>query len=127
MTIPQKILIVGDTPMVVETLKDHFITLGFSAISEVSSGKEALETLAWREFDLICSELSMKDLSGLDLLRLIRSSDRWKRIPFIMITPEFEREGVIAAIESGATDYLALPFTEEMIRSKLNRLWRQSI
>jgi len=69
--------------------------------------------------DLIISDWNMVPVTGLDLLKKVRSDAKLKHIPFIMVTAESKTENVIAAKQAGVSNYIVKPFNAETLRAKI--------
>ena len=54
-----------------------------------------------------------------DFLKLLRSSEKYKATPFIMVTAEGKRENVIAAVQAGVSNYIVKPFNAATLKEKL--------
>jgi len=65
--------------------------------------------------DLVLLDISLPSLSGLEVLRVIRSTVAWQRIPVIMLTTNSRTESMVEAINLGATEYLTKPFSPERL------------
>jgi CheY-like chemotaxis protein len=63
--------------------------------------------------DLVLLDISLPSLSGLEVLRAIRSTPEWRRIPVIMLTANGRPESIAEATTLGATEYLKKPFSPE--------------
>lgn len=63
--------------------------------------------------DLVLLDISLPSLSGLELLRIIRTTPEWQWIPVIMLTSDTRMETKDEATNLGATEYLKKPFTQE--------------
>ncbi len=63
--------------------------------------------------DLVLLDISLPSLSGLEVLRAIRSTPEWQRIPVIMLTANGRPESIAEATSLGATEYLKKPFSPE--------------
>jgi two-component system chemotaxis response regulator CheY len=61
----------------------------------------------------------MPKISGIEVLEIVRSEERTKQIPVIMVTAEAEQTLIIAAIEAGVTNYIVKPFSENTICKKV--------
>lgn len=123
-----KILIVDDMPTIVDLLKIQLKALGFRFIYEANDGDQAIQFLnrhfaARGEIDLIISDWNMPNVSGLEFLKLVRSTPEWKKIPFILLTSEGEREQVTEAVLAGVTSYILKPFTTKILEDKLKAAW----
>ena len=73
------------------------------------SGYEALDVLARREVELVLLDSMMPGLSGIDLLRQLRTRFSAARLPIIMVTALGESERVVEALNLGANDYISKP------------------
>jgi two-component system chemotaxis response regulator CheY len=93
--------------------------LEFQNIDEASDGTQALQLLMQKSYGLIISDWNMEPMTGLQLLREVRRSDKLKHIPFIMVTAESKTENVIAAKEAGVSNYIVKPFNAETLKMKL--------
>jgi two-component system chemotaxis response regulator CheY len=61
----------------------------------------------------------MQPVTGLDLVKSIRSDDRIKHLPFVMVTAEAKVENVMAARQAGVNNYIIKPFTLAVLKQKL--------
>lgn len=103
----EKILIVDDEPDMLSALKLFFSKKGY-IVTTARCGEEAWEFIEETMFDLIISDMAMEDLSGIELLKLVRSVD--STIPFIIITGVGTIETAVEAIQIGAFHYITKPF-----------------
>ena len=74
-------------------------------------------------FDLVVTDCSMSDMSGLDLLKLIRADSDLKHIPVLMVTSEDLQGNIITAIKAGLNDYIVRPFEEYTFKQKLEKIF----
>ncbi len=63
--------------------------------------------------DVVLLDISLSSLSGLEVLRVIRSTPEWQRIPVIMLTADGRPESIAEATTLGATEYLKKPFSPD--------------
>ena len=108
------ILSVDDSRIIRRIMKGAIEALGYD-ILEAGDGCEGLEQLKTHpnEVDLILLDVNMPNLDGLETLKAIKANPATAGIPVMMVTSEGEREQLIQAIQSGATQYLTKPFTED--------------
>jgi two-component system chemotaxis response regulator CheY len=108
------ILSVDDSRIIRRIMKGAIEALGYE-ILEAGDGLEGLNQLKTHpnEVDLILLDVNMPNLDGLATLKAIKSDPATADIPVMMVTSEGEREQLIQAIQSGATQYLTKPFTED--------------
>lgn len=104
------VLVVDDIATMRDILVRQLKSLGYTQVFTAASGTEALRLLEHRPVQLILSDWSMPGMSGLDLLQEVRKQERLRRIPFIMVTAELQRERVAQAIQAGVHDFLLKPF-----------------
>ncbi|MDA0998452.1 MAG: response regulator [Proteobacteria bacterium] len=114
-----KVLIVDDYKTMLRILRNLLRQLNFGNVEEASDGGEALQKLRQDRFGLVISDWNMEPMTGIQLLRAVRSDDSLKHLPFVMITAESKSENVIAAKEAGVSNYIVKPFNAETLRTKL--------
>ena len=91
-------------------------------VTHASSGLEAIERLSLQRFDALVLDLNMPDIGGLEVVEFVRSQDKLKELPIVIVTTRSDdgsRERVLAA---GASKYLTKPFTPESILSEVRAL-----
>jgi two-component system chemotaxis response regulator CheY len=115
------VLIVDDYKTMRAIVRSLLTQIGFSVpnLTEADNGETALNKLHEMNFGLIISDWNMVPMSGLDLLRKVRSEASLKAIPFIMVTAESKPENVAAAKAAGVSNYIVKPFTAETLSKKL--------
>lgn len=114
-----QILVVDDYNTMLRILKNLLKQLGFNNVDTAMDGGEALQKLNASKFDFVISDWNMEPMTGIQLLREVRSDDKLKHLPFIMITAESKSENVIAAKEAGVSNYIVKPFNAETLKAKL--------
>ena len=97
-------------------------------LNEAENGVRALEVLKDQQeknkpIQLILSDWEMPVLTGLDFLKKVRSDERYKSVPFIMVTAVNKPEQVIEAVKSGVTAYIVKPVLPEALQAKLKQAW----
>jgi two-component system chemotaxis response regulator CheY len=123
MDLSMKILIVDDFATMRRIMKNILKQIGFSNIIEADDGTTAMEELKKTSVDLIISDWNMPKMTGLDLLKKVRSTDGLKDVPFLMVTAEAQKQNVIDAVQAGVTNYVVKPFTAEAISEKLEKIF----
>ena len=118
-----KILVVDDFSATRTLVINHLSKLGYSNIVEAENGVSALAMLKSALFDLVVTDCNMSDMSGLDLLKLIRSDSNLKHIPVLMVTSEDLQGNIITAIKAGLNDYIVRPFEEYTFKQKLEKIF----
>lgn len=113
------VLVVDDYATMRRIVRSQLEEIGFRDIQDAEDGKDALSKLRMKEFSLIISDWNMEPMTGLEFLKHVRSDDRYKKIPFIMVTAESKPENVAAARKAGVTNYIVKPFTAETLKKKI--------
>jgi len=115
-----KLLIVDDSTVIRKVIKAAADVLQMET-EEAQDGIEALEKLSvsYKEIDLVLLDWHMPEMSGYDVLVTIKSSDKYKDIPVMMVTTEGQKSNIIAAIRAGADNYLVKPFTIDELEYKI--------
>lgn len=128
MPLPAKeigILIVDDFPTMRKILKMSLLQLGFTNLFEAEDGEEALKVLrGGSSVHLVISDWHMPNMSGLDLLREVRSDAKLDHLPFLMITSEADRDHMVEAAHFGVSNYIMKPFNAPSLREKIEVLFR---
>jgi len=118
-----KILIVDDFSTMRKIIRNILTQLGFKNILEADDGTTALEILKKEKVDLIISDWNMPKMSGLELLKAVRSDENLKDIPFIMVSAEAQKENILEAIKYKVNQYIVKPFTPETLKEKLEKVF----
>ena len=84
---------------------------------QADNGESALAVTRREHFDLIICDWMMPTLSGLDVLKGIRSMNT--RVPFLMLTAKASTDAIVAAKKAGVTSYIVKPFTRIDLRTKI--------
>ena len=116
------ILVVDDFSTMRRIIKGALKKAGFSNIIEAEDGKIALKELQKQKIGLIFSDWNMPNMNGLELLKAVRSDEKLKDIPFILVTAEGQKDNVMEAIKSGVSNYIVKPFTTETLKEKIEKV-----
>ncbi|MGB5085380.1 MAG: adenylate/guanylate cyclase domain-containing protein [Methylocystis silviterrae] len=115
---PSRILVVDDNASNRELLKRRLERQGHS-VALAENGSCSLEMLRQAPFDLILLDLLMPDISGFDVLSILKSDPDLRDIPVIVISALNEIDSIVRCIEAGADDYLAKPFDPVLLRARI--------
>ena len=113
------ILIVDDYKTMLRIIRNLLKQLDFHNVDEALDGGAALEKLREKKYDLVISDWNMEPMTGIQLLKEIRSDKALRKMPFIMITAESKTENVVIAKEAGVSNYIVKPFNAATLKSKL--------
>jgi two-component system chemotaxis response regulator CheY len=104
-------------------IKNILRQLGYINILEADDGTSAMEVLRSEKVDFIISDWNMPQMSGIELLKAVRTSEEWKDMPFLMVTAEGQKENVIEALKNRVNNYIVKPFTPETLTEKNNEVF----
>jgi two-component system chemotaxis response regulator CheY len=124
------ILVVDDSINIRQIICENLKRLGFLKIEAASNANEAFTKLVHHSkgatpFNLILSDLNMPGPSGLDFLKQVREIDKFKDLPFLLITTESEKQAVIQAAMAGVSGYVVKPFNLETLTKRLQESWKK--
>jgi adenylate cyclase len=112
------LLVVDDNPTNRDLLTRQLARYGY-IVAAASDGKEALELLAGRDFDLVLLDVIMPGMDGVETLRRIKDDERLREIPVLMLSSLDEVEGAIRCIEAGAEEYITKPVQPTLLEARI--------
>lgn len=118
-----RFLIVDDMSTMRKIIRTILAQLGYTNVDEAENGKEALAKLRTGNYQFVLMDWNMPEMDGLETLKAIRADEKLKDIPVIMVTAEAKKENVLTAIQAGANNYIVKPFTPEVLKEKIEKVW----
>src|SRR4030067_383398 len=115
------ILIVEDSRTQARQLADVLIPLGHR-ISIAGNGKEALVLLKERKPAIVVADIVMPEMDGYELCKVIKSDNKFKDIPVLLLTQLSDPKEIIKGLESGADDFIVKPYSQELLLTRLQTL-----
>ena len=119
------ILIVDDYNTMVRIIRNLLRQLGFENVDEAADGATALAKMQIKKYGLVISDWNMEPMTGLQLLKEVRSDIKLKSVPFIMVTAESKTENVVAAKQAGVNNYIVKPFNAQTLKSKIDAVFNE--
>lgn len=117
------ILIVDDSHSIRESIGFILSNYGFDVI-KADDGKNACTFLDGRKLDLILTDLHMPNMNGIELIRYVRKTKDYLRIPILLLTTETLKEKKLEAKKAGATGWLNKPFEKQKLINVINKVLR---
>ena len=115
---PLKIIVIEDDPMVLELHKQFVLKMPeYTLVGCAANGEEGLTLIAEAQPELAIVDIYMPGVTGLQLLRQIRSSGLSTDV--ILVTAAHDTESIQQGIQYGAVDYVIKPFTYRRLRKSL--------
>jgi DNA-binding response OmpR family regulator len=119
-----KVLIVEDELDIGRLLYMQVENMGYQA-EHVSSGEEALALLNRNHYDMMLLDWMLPGLSGIEIAQLVRKMDSMKDLAILMLTAKAEPDNIVEGLEAGADDYIAKPFSTDILKARMASLLRR--
>lgn len=116
-----RVLVVDDFATMRKIVKNVLKQISIENVVEAENGKHALNVLKNEEVDLIISDWMMPEMTGIEFLKVCKDDEVKKKIPFIMVTAEGQKDSVMEAIKSGVDNYIVKPFTPEKLKDAIDK------
>lgn len=117
-----RLLIVDDNVCMREILREVMHDLNILQIDEASDGRAALALFEINAYDLVLSDWNMPYLTGLELLRAIRSSPVRGETAVLLLSSEMTAKRSVEALESGVNGVMEKPFRVAKLCEKVQRI-----
>jgi response regulator RpfG family c-di-GMP phosphodiesterase len=116
-----RILCVDDERLNRAIVNDMLDSARFQVL-EAENGEEALKLLEDHTIDIILLDINMPGIDGFEVCRRIKTNNKLRHIPVIMVTALTDTEDRIRGIEAGAEDYINKPFEEAEVLARIKML-----
>ena len=118
----KRILIVDDEPQITRVLRRSLMTHGYD-VHVAADGEAALQTFGDWMPDLVVTDLSMPNMSGLELCRRLRAISQ---LPIIVLSVRGEERTKVEALDAGADDYVTKPFGMDELLARIRASLRRA-
>lgn len=118
------ILVVEDEPAIQELVSFTCANSGFS-VRRAESASAAHDAIRDELPDLVILDWMLPDRAGIDLLRDLRTDERTKSLPIILLTAKSAEGDKVAGLDAGADDYVVKPFSPRELVSRLRAVFRR--
>ena len=116
-------MVIDDSRAMRAILRSALVKEGFEVIAEVANGKQALEALrASDKLDLVLVDWNMPEMSGIEIIGIVRAERSFSLTKLMMVTTETEPSHIRRALDAGADEYIMKPFTRDALQTKLTLL-----
>lgn len=115
-------LIVEDSPTMRQLLVFALSRVRGLSVAEADDGLDALKKLSQMAFDIIITDINMPIMDGLKLVKRVRSDERYKDIPIVIITTEGGEEDRKRALALGASAYITKPIRAPQVIQTVRQL-----
>ncbi len=121
----RSILVVDDSAVTRAAIRRIIGMVGLEDVEvlEADSGRAALKEMKNHQVDLVLSDLNMPEMTGIEMVRQMRSSAEDKLTPVVVISTNPDAIQADELLAEGIAAYLHKPFTPEDIRDVLMNVW----
>jgi len=117
-----RVLIVDDSMIMRRVVMDALRSFSDADVVESGSAEEALDVMRSVDgpsIDLVLMDWYLPGMSGLEALRLMQGDPALAKVPVVMVTSERAKANVIAALRTGAKNYIVKPFQKQLFKKKV--------
>jgi two-component system chemotaxis response regulator CheY len=118
-----KFLVVDDSLTMRRIVINSLRNLSYDNFVEAGDGKEALDKLlADQTINFVITDWNMPNVSGLELVKSIRSNDSLSKLSILMVTTRGVKEDIIEALNAKVNNYIVKPFTPQILKEKIDQI-----
>lgn len=119
-----RVLVIDDQSTIRGLMKGALKEIGFvqANIDDANDGKPGIQKLREMRYDLIISDWNMPEISGLDLLKIVKAVPGLAKTLFVMVTSQGDQKSVMEAINHGINGYVIKPFTTAHVEKTLKKI-----
>ncbi|HVW01343.1 MAG TPA: HD domain-containing phosphohydrolase [Planctomycetaceae bacterium] len=104
-----RIMIVDDESINIKVVRKYLQGAGYENFVVTTDSLQAMELIARERPDVVLLDIMMPQLSGMDILKIIRADERFEHLPVLILTAACDMQTKLQALDLGATDFLAKP------------------
>ena len=119
-----RFLVVDDFSTMRRVVRGLLEEIGFANVVEADDGVTALARLKSQPFDFVVCDIGMPIMSGIELLKAIRTDATLRHLPVLMVTAEARKDDIVLAVQHGAAGYLVKPFTRAALEERIRKALR---
>jgi len=120
---PPSILVIDDEPSNFEVIEALLFNRNY-ILHYNSNANEAIESLDLLQPDVILLDVMMPEVNGIQLCQQIKQSEKWRKIPIIIVTALSRKEDLVQCFNAGADDFISKPINGLELRARVNSMLR---
>ncbi|MCB1142042.1 MAG: response regulator [Leptospiraceae bacterium] len=117
----KKILIIDDSAVFRKVLHLQLKNAGYE-VKEAIDGLDGFNKVTGEEFNLVICDVNMPNLDGLSFVQKVRSDEKARFVPIIMLTTESQEDKKRKGLEAGAKAWLVKPFSPDQLLNAISKL-----
>ncbi len=114
----KKILVIDDTELTVNLIKEILTDAGYEVII-ANNGKKGLQSVREEKPDLVILDVVMPELDGFEVCKILREDESNNLMPILMLTSQDNEDDKLAGLELGVDDYIVKPFNHRELSSRV--------
>lgn len=119
--------LVVDSKMIAAVVKNIIVNrLGAVKVYTATTGSEAMQIVQQQSIDVIIADWQSPEVDGPGLLREIRSSEKYSEVPFVVTSNKGDKEFVVKAVQSGASQFVVKPFAPQKLEDAIRKAWNSA-
>lgn len=115
-----KILIVDDEK-INRRIAEKMLS-GYYQVAEADSAQAAYMYLESETPNLILLDIHMPEVDGYEVIKTLKSTEKWKNIPVVFLTSDNDEQAEVMALQQGALDFLTKPFKKDVIIQRIEKI-----
>lgn len=119
------ILIVDDEPNIVMSLEYLMRSKGLD-VSIARNGTEAIEQLEAKSFNLVLLDITMPDVDGYQICKMIKSKPEWASTHVVFLSAKSKQSDIEKGMSLGAADYIVKPFSTKELSARILQIINQN-
>ena len=120
----KKILVVEDDEDILELMRFNLSKEGYAVLTALT-GEEGLKQACAAPPDLICLDLMLPSIDGLEVCKRLKQDHRTETVPIVMVTAKGEEADIVTGLELGADDYITKPFSPRVLIARVRAVLRR--
>jgi len=120
-----KILVVSDSQIMRNILINSVKKAGYSNVKEAKNGKDALSRLMMGDFNFLITDWDMPLMNGIELTKAIRSDEKLKNIPVLMVKSKYKNKDILKVKNAGVNDYISTGYDASKLKDKISEILRR--
>ncbi len=120
----KKVLCIEDELDIRELLTFNLKREGYT-VETAASGEEGIAMARAQKPDVVVLDLMLPGIDGLSVCRVLKSDEKTRRIPVVMLTAKSEDVDVVTGLEVGADDYVVKPFSPKVLVARIRAVMRR--
>jgi two-component system chemotaxis response regulator CheY len=113
---------VDDSPTMRRIIINTLKRAGYNDVVEATDGKDAIAKMKVEEVNLVITDWNMPEMDGLTFVTTLRSMEKYKSIPILMVTTRSVKDDIVDALKAGVNNYIVKPFTPDTLKQKIEQV-----